>query len=249
MQQAAEAAEAAEAAPEPQLWQPSDTAPVQPQLWQPAGARAESAAEEEEPAQEPVTFKRRKKEKLPKGTGGKKNRLVSRGVLLWARDVLIALAIALLILQLVKPTIVRQHSMENTLHPNDYVFVNKQAYRFGDVERGDVVVFRSHLESDDGSEKNLIKRVIGLAGDTVEIHDGVVYVNDEALQEPYIKEGYTAGTMEKVTVPEGTLFLMGDNRQQSKDSRDPEVGFVPEDEVIGKAFFRLYPLKDAGVIH
>ncbi|MDR3072476.1 MAG: signal peptidase I [Clostridiales Family XIII bacterium] len=176
-------------------------------------------------------------------------RRVSRGTLIWVRDVLIAITFSLLILLFIKPTVVREHSMENTLHPNDYVFVSKQAYRFGEMHRGDVVVFKSDLKSEDGSTKNLIKRVIGLPGDSIEIYGGNVYLNGEKLKEDYIKDGVTNGVLEKVVVPEGRLFVMGDNRQQSKDSRDPEVGFVSEKEVLGKAFFRLYPLSNAGAIH
>ncbi|MDR0851425.1 MAG: signal peptidase I, partial [Clostridiales Family XIII bacterium] len=98
--------------------------------------------------------------------------LISRNVLIWARDIAIALLIALIVMQFIKPTIVRQQSMENTLHPDDYLFLSKQAYTFGDVERGDIVVFHSSLESIDGTKKNLIKRVIAIPGDTVAIRDG-----------------------------------------------------------------------------
>ncbi|MDR1953557.1 MAG: signal peptidase I [Clostridiales Family XIII bacterium] len=173
---------------------------------------------------------------------------MSRNVLLWARDILIALAIALIIMQFVKPTIVRENSMMNTLHPDDYIFLSKQAYRFGDVKRGDIVVFHSDLESDDGTTKNLIKRVIGIAGDTIAMRDGFVYVNNVKSDEPYTRDGYTSGDMKEVTVPEGKLFVMGDNRQHSMDSRDPKIGFVSEDLLIGKAFFRLYPFDGFGTV-
>jgi signal peptidase I len=173
---------------------------------------------------------------------------MSRNVLIWARDVLIALVVALLIMQFIKPTIVRQTSMENTLHPDDYLFLSKQAYRFGEVHHGDIVVFHSGLESADGTTKNLIKRVIALPGDTVEIKDGSVFLNGVKLAEPYTKDGYTEGEMSPVTVPEGNLFLMGDNRQNSTDSRMPEVGFVLENELIGKAVFRLFPIRNFGTI-
>jgi signal peptidase I len=178
----------------------------------------------------------------------KKESLLSRNVMIWARDVAIALLIAMIIMQFIKPTIVRQQSMESTLHPNDYIFLSKQAYAFGDVKSGDIVVFHSNLESDDGLPKNLIKRVIGLPGDVIEIRSGLVYRNNEALSEPYLKDGYTEGDMQPVTVPAGAFFLMGDNRQKSKDSRDPEVGFVAESELLGKAIFRLFPLQDFGAI-
>ena len=168
---------------------------------------------------------------------------MSRSILLWIRDILIALIIALIIMQLVKPTIVKMHSMENTLHPNDYIFLSKQAYTFGDASQGDIVVFESSE-----SDENLIKRIIGLPGDTVSITDGNVFVNGVKLDEPYTKDGYTSGEMAEITVPEGSFFVLGDNRQSSKDSREMSVGFVEKKQIIGKAFFRLYPFNGFGVL-
>jgi signal peptidase I len=174
---------------------------------------------------------------------------MSKNLWVWVRDIAIAVVIAIVILQFIKPTIVKEHSMENTLHPNDYIFLSKQAYNLGgEPTRGDIVVFRSSLESEDGTMKNLIKRVIAVEGDTVEIHDGVVYVNDNAIDEPYIKDGYTDGQMPEITVPKDDLFLLGDNRQSSRDSRDPSVGFIPESKLIGKAVFRVFPFSDFGPI-
>jgi signal peptidase I len=175
---------------------------------------------------------------------------MSKNTWIWVRDIAIAVAIALIIMNFIKPTIVREHSMENTLHENDYIFLSKQAYTMGgEPQRGDIVVFHSSLETDDGSgTKNLIKRVIAVSGDTVAIHDGIVYVNGEALAEPYTKDGYTNGQMPEITVPEGDLFLLGDNRQASRDSRDPSVGFISEDKLIGKAVFRLFPLSGIGPV-
>jgi signal peptidase I len=172
---------------------------------------------------------------------------MSKNIWIWVRDIAIAVAIAIVIMQFIKPTIVKEHSMEDTLHPNDYIFLSKQAYTLGgEPERGDIVVFHSSLESEDGTTKNLIKRVIATEGDTVEIHDGTVYVNGDALEESYTKDGYTDGQMPEITVPEGDLFLLGDNRQSSRDSRDPSVGFIPEDEIIGKAVFRVFPFSGFG---
>jgi signal peptidase I len=137
--------------------------------------------------------------------------------------------------------------MEDTLFPNDYIFLSKQAYTLGnDPGRGDIVVFRSDLESADGTMKNLIKRVIAVEGDTVEIHDGAVYVNGESLDEPYTKDGYTDGQMPEITVPKDDLFLLGDNRQSSTDSRNPSVGFISEDKLLGKAVFRVFPFSRFG---
>jgi signal peptidase I len=172
---------------------------------------------------------------------------MSKNLWVWVRDIAIAVVIAIIIMQFIKPTIVKEHSMEDTLHPNDYIFLSKQAYNLGgEPRRGDIVVFHSALESDDGTTKNLIKRVIAVEGDTVEIHDGVVYVNNDPLEEPYIKDDYTDGQMPEITVPEGDLFLLGDNRQSSRDSRDPSVGFISKGKLIGKAVFRVFPVSGFG---
>jgi signal peptidase I len=163
------------------------------------------------------------------------------------RDIAIAVVLVIVVMQFVKPTVVVGHSMENTLYPDDYIFLSKQAYNLGgSPERGDIVVFNSELTGESGSTKNLIKRVIAVAGDTVEIHDGSVYVNGDPIEESYIKDDYTAGRMAESVVPEGHLFLLGDNRQESKDSRDPSVGFVSEDKLIGKSVFRLFPFSGFG---
>ena len=168
----------------------------------------------------------------------------------WIKDILIAIVVAFLVLQFIKPTIVQEHSMENTLEPNDYLFISKQSYTlFGQPQRGDIIVFHSALTMSDGSEKLLVKRIIALPGDTIAITDGVVYINGEPQDEPYTKDGYTKTEMSEVTVPEGQLFCMGDNRQNSRDSRDPLIGFVDEDDVLGKAVFRLFPFSRFGGLY
>jgi len=166
----------------------------------------------------------------------------------WIIDIVIAILIASIILFFVKPTIVREHSMENTLHDGDYLFVSRQTYKLFGKEpmQGDIVVFESDLETVSGRNKYLIKRVIGVPGDVVKISDGTVYVNGVALDEPYTKDGYTASDMWEVEVPEGMLFCMGDNRQNSTDSRDSRVGCVPMDDLMGKAVFRIYPFNQIG---
>lgn len=162
----------------------------------------------------------------------------------WIRDILIAILIAVAILQFVKPTIVKERSMQPTLQNNDYLFISKQAYTlFGDPKHGDIIVFESHEKLENGRNKMLIKRVIGLPGDTVEILNGRIYVNGEMLEEDYILEPYTneadAGNYFKV--PEGCVFAMGDNRGVSLDSRYERIGYVEIDDIMGKAFVRLYP--------
>ena len=173
---------------------------------------------------------------------------VGRSALLLLRDIGIAIGVIIIILQFVKPTIVFEHSMEDTLHPQDYVFLARQAYLFNDIQYGDIVVFKSALMDEKGTYKNLIKRVIGLPGDVISIQDDAVYRNGERLDEPYTKDGVTLGEMAPVTVPLDAYFVMGDNRQVSTDSRSGIVGFVQETRIDGKVFFRLFPISKAGRI-
>ena len=168
----------------------------------------------------------------------------------WIKDIIIAVVVAVLVLQFIKPTIVQEHSMENTLISNDYLFISKQSYRlFGDPERGDIIVFHSVLTTDDGAEKLLVKRIIAIPGDTISITGGTVYINGEPQVEPYTKDGYTSTEMEEITIPEGKLFCMGDNRQNSRDSRDSVIGLVDESLVVGKAVFRLFPFSRFGGLY
>lgn len=161
----------------------------------------------------------------------------------WVRDIVIAIIIAAIILFFFKPIIIQQESMQPTFYSNDYVVVSKQSYSiFGDIERGDVIVFRSSLLDENGDQKSLIKRIIGLPGDTIEIKNGYVILNGVTIQEDYLAEQGVSGEMEQITVDEGKIFVMGDNRAVSQDSRSPEVGQVDQDTVIGKVVLRIFPL-------
>ncbi|MCB6992096.1 signal peptidase I [bacterium 210820-DFI.6.37] len=165
------------------------------------------------------------------------------------RDIIVALVIVIAITMVIKPTIVKESSMQPTLYENNYLLVNKQAYRFGDEKRGDIIVFKSDLENENGDKKLLIKRIIGLPGDTITIQNGTVTLNGVQLQEDYTLEGETPGELIDFTVPEGKLFVMGDNRRVSVDSRSEEVGCVDESQVMGKAFVRLYPFNEIGGLY
>lgn len=164
----------------------------------------------------------------------------------WIRDIIIAVAVAVLVMQFIKPTIVKEHSMEPTLYENNYIFLSKQQYTFADIKRGQIVVFRSNIETENGADKLLIKRVIALPGDTISIADGAVCLNGSLLVEAYIKEPFTNGYVEEMTVPEGRVFVMGDNRQNSLDSRDDRVGLISTDTIIGMAVFRVFPFNQFG---
>ncbi|MDR3037166.1 MAG: signal peptidase I [Coriobacteriales bacterium] len=158
------------------------------------------------------------------------------------RDVAIVLALFCILLQFFSPTVVREHSMENTLVGSDILFVASKAYWFGSPEHGDIVLFHTTLTTESGDEKTLVKRLIGLPGDRISINGGIVFRNGEPLDEPYLKEGITAGTMSEVVVPKGSYFVMGDNRAVSRDSRDSSVGFVKESQLRGKIVLRIFPL-------
>ena len=146
----------------------------------------------------------------------------------WVKDILLAVVIAAVILAFFKPIIVQQQSMEPNFHAGDYLITSRQAYRlFGDPQRGDVIVFKSELLDENEKPKNLIKRIIALPGETIEIKGGEVYID--------------GAQMDAVTVPEGQLFVMGDNREYSEDSRSPRVGTIEQSTIVGKVIVRLYP--------
>ncbi len=162
------------------------------------------------------------------------------------KDVVIACGIALLISVFVSPTLVKETSMEPTIEPNDYLLLSKQSYRFGTIKPGDIVVFRSDIALDENHNKLLIKRVIATEGDILTISEGKVYVNGEKLEEEYIFEGGTSGEIYNLTVPKDQIFVMGDHRSVSLDSR--KIGMVEKDRVVGKVIFRLYPFKQMGTV-
>lgn len=158
------------------------------------------------------------------------------------KDIIGAAILTAVVISFVRPTIVKQTSMQDTLNPNDYIIMYRRAYS-GDKEpkRGDIVIFKSELQDENGKNKLLIKRVIGLPGDKITINDGKAYINDKEYDESYLKDGYTTGSVNNFKVPKGEYFVMGDNRVVSIDSRYSEVGCIKKDAIKGRAVLRLFP--------
>ena len=160
-----------------------------------------------------------------------------------------------------QPFKVQQQSMEPTLEPEQYVLVDKITPKFDSYSRGDVVVFNPVLRDGDectapveeGSTVDLvpyIKRVIGEPGDVVELTNGEVYVNGVLVEEPYVHGAPTEPQSddETWTVEQGRLFVMGDNRENSIDSRSGQIGQVCVGDVVGRAFVRYWPIDTFGIL-
>ena len=167
------------------------------------------------------------------------------GLRSWSRDLLISVAISMfIILFLYQPVRVEGTSMLPVLEDQDRLFINKFAYRFEEIHRGDVVVF---LYPQDHS-KSYIKRVIALPGDELRIDHGTVSVNGVVLTENYVPVRYEDDRSQpEMMIPKGEFFVMGDHRSISSDSRD--FGPVPRPLIYGKAAFVYWPMDQAGVVH
>lgn len=174
-----------------------------------------------------------------------------RVTLEWVGVIVLALVAAFLVKTFVLQTFfIPSASMETTLHVGDRVFVNKLAYSFHSVHRGDVVVFTLPPgESAGTGVDDLIKRVIGLPGETIEARNGRVYIDGRPLAEPWLPKGVSpvAGLpLVKQRVPADHYFLMGDNRGDSSDSR--HFGPIPGDLIVGRAFVRIWPFSHLGFL-
>ncbi|NBV41467.1 signal peptidase I [bacterium] len=155
----------------------------------------------------------------------------------------VALILALLIRHfIVMVSVVPTPSMVPTLNVGDRLFVNKFIYRFKDPDRGDIVVFKSVVD-----DKDYVKRLIALPGETVELRRGIVYINGKELDFPGVNIQYDYDFQDPIVVPPGHYFVLGDNRSHSADSR--VWGFVPRGNMEGQATFTFWPINRMQVLH
>ncbi len=165
---------------------------------------------------------------------------VVKEIISWVKTIALSIAVALFITHVVIINAeIPTGSMETTIMTNDRLIANRLAYKFTDVKRGDIIVF----PYPDDESKLFVKRVVGLPNEVVEVIDGRVYINGELLEETYTSSEITDFTRNSgpYVVPEGRLFMMGDNRQNSEDSRYWENKFLEIDKISGKVLFRYYP--------
>ena len=181
---------------------------------------------------------------LPTDKNPKKERM-KRSIISLGITVITALILAFLLRSFVFVlATVDGPSMEPTLQNNEKILVTRYSYYFHEIERGDVIVCRFDNEN---YPDYYVKRVVALGGETVKIENGIVYVNDVPLEENYIKEP-PRNDMEEVLVPAGYVFVMGDNRNNSTDSRKSYIGPIAQELVVGKARCILFPLSNFGSI-
>ena len=171
---------------------------------------------------------------------------------LWRRldffvSLLAVVTVALLLRSVVaEPARVRGGSMQNTLHASDFLFVEKLTYVLHPPKTGDVVICYypdEYYRMSNLAYQTRVKRVVAVAGDTVQTLDGRLYVNGRAVEEPYLTESLarTVGIEQPITIAPGEVFVLGDNRGNSNDSRHALVGAIPLERIVGKAHFILFP--------
>jgi signal peptidase I len=167
----------------------------------------------------------------------------------WGILIVSALVIALLIKTfLFQAFYIPSESMTPTLLKNDRVLVNKLSYHMHDVHRGDIVVFKAP-PGIDPDVKDLVKRVIGLPGDTIEARaDGHVYINGQKLEEKWLPRGVRTEIFRPIKIPPESYFVLGDNRGNSKDSRFFPSHFIRKQDIVGRVFLRIWPLNRIDIL-
>ena len=179
--------------------------------------------------------------------GKEKSRGIVGEILSFLLYVAVVVGITFLIIHYVgQRTYVSGSSMENTLSDGDNLIVDKITYRFSDPKRYDIIVFPYQYEDN----TYFIKRIIGLPGETIQVTDGKIYINGQVLDESYGREVLKSGGIAEtpITLGEDEYFVMGDNRNDSMDSRDPSVGVLHKSELVGRAWVRIWPLSKFGIL-
>ncbi|MDU0938678.1 MAG: signal peptidase I [Clostridiales bacterium] len=168
----------------------------------------------------------------------KKKKEVRKEAMAYFKIIISAVAIAVvLVLFIIMNAKVPSGSMKDTINEGDRIVGLRLAYAFSSPKRGDIIIFKYP----DNESTKYVKRVIGLPGDTVSFKDGDVYINGEKLNEPYLKTQHSTYTsVESYTVPEGSYFMLGDNRENSKDSRFWNNTYVKKQKILAKVMFRYY---------
>ena len=159
-------------------------------------------------------------------------------------SLIIVIAIRLYVVQHVR---VEGTSMEPTLHDGQHLLLEKLSYKFKEIERFDIVVFQPFY---DESDTFYVKRVIGLPGETVQIRDNIIFINDKPLEDIYGADAFTEGKMaeSRIQLGDNDYFVLGDNREVSKDSREEDVGLLNKESIIGRVWISLYPMDKIGFI-
>jgi len=167
---------------------------------------------------------------------------ILKGLSEWIIIIAIAFVLSIVIRNyLIDTRIVPSGSMLPTIQLQDRLIVDRAFYKYDTIERGDIIVFKAPEAADE--DLDLVKRAIGLPGEKLEVKQGIVYINDKMLNEPYVVEpaDYDYGPVE---IPEDSYFMLGDNRRYSKDSH--VWGFVPSDNILGRVLIRYWPLEGFG---
>jgi len=163
----------------------------------------------------------------------------------WIRTVLFSILIAIVILQFFSFFLVSGKSMNPTLENNDYLIVKRPFLNYFEYKRNDIIVFETDLKSSINNKKDLVKRIIAIEGDRIQIKNGQVYINGELLNENYIIDKNTEGNIDLI-VANNSFFVMGDNREVSFDSRFESIGLINKSDVLGKVVVKMLPFKRIG---
>ena len=183
----------------------------------------------------------------PADAPGRQMSRSTRSAIEWVAVIVGALVVALVVKTfLIQAFYIPSESMVPTLKIGDRVLVNKLSYEFGDVERGDVIVFDRPGGAGPDGISELIKRVVALPGETVEARDNQVYIDGDPIEEGYLPQGTVTASFGPELVPEDSVWVMGDNRSASDDSR--RFKSIPEDDIVGRAFVIIWPLSEIGTL-